>query len=226
VDAKNKRVRPDGSLEPEQKLDPEAVKGFLDTLNGIEEKMNSHVANASTIRVLDEANGDVVREIKGADPDSRQTQADLEANQAAIVAKVAAFLDPKLRGPIFTAVVRNKFFIGKFPVQQEMVDVKAVVGYRPGTIPTVAESYMSIVGELKKCIYGWLPEKAPEVQIVRAHVNDPSKWPKLNDEDWLETRDPFVAESEVYPLWDKYMEWRAQVQPTREEIDFYYSLMR
>jgi hypothetical protein len=215
LDPNDKWRRPDGSREPDAPVDPKILAAFLGGVAATEKKIAETVASGKTpIRELD-AEGTV----------NTYTPQNPE-EEAAVLAKVAAFLDPKLRGPIGWMVVRNKVFVMRIPVQQEMIDVTAITGQRIGEDLTQAQFIYSIIGELRKASYGWLPANAPDAQLLRAHISDPEQWPELRKIDWMASRDPYIIEAEIMPLWKAYLEWRMTVVPTRDEIDFYLAAQR
>jgi hypothetical protein len=137
--------------------------------------------------------------------------------------KVARFLDPKSIGPLTMLSARHKVFAVKIPTQQEILDVTNVSGVKGLEEPNSAQMQWQIYGELQKAAIGWLPERAQEVQTLRANILDPTKWPPLRKITWLDSRDPHVFTDEVIVLWDQYIAWRTAVVPSREELDFYYA---
>jgi hypothetical protein len=207
-----KMKRPDGTIEPETFRKGEKtnlLSDLVEKMGDVEKK----VASGAPMRVLDKNGERIVT------PDS-------EEDEQAIFEKVALFLDPKLRGPVFTFALeeRNKFFVGRFPVQNEMLDVQRSSKALGGDVSN-GDILVGVVGELLKAIIGWYPLNSPSVQIFRANVNDPAKWPVMKPVEWLETRDPYVMEDEILKLYEAYMKWKIDVQPTRDEIAFYYGRM-
>jgi hypothetical protein len=214
--ADRRDIRPDGTVEP-----PSVSRGektnLLGQLEALTKVAEEKLASGAPMVVLDGVTGKT--EVLTAD--SAATTAEKEQ---AIFDKVALFLDPKLRGPVFTFALkeRNKFFVGRFPVQNEMLDVQREATAL-GREVSNGDILIGIVGELLKAILGWYPLNSPDVQVFRAHINDPSKWPAFRENHWLETRDPYVQSDEIIPLWKAFAEWKLAVQPTQEEIRFYFS---
>lgn len=137
--------------------------------------------------------------------------------------KVAAFLDPTSRGPIGVLCVRHKMFAMRIPVQQEILDVTALTGAPAGVELNAAQAQWSIIGELRKAVMGWVPERSPAAHALRENIAWPKKWPPLNEPNWTNSRDPYIITDEILPLWDAYINWRASVVPTRDEIAFYWA---
>lgn len=228
-----KLVRPDGTIEQEGDVPEDRMRAFLASAGAIrpeggldakrlDDAMINHVQSATKIRQMDTDSGKVLEHTKD-DGTTDFSKLDGTAQQA-IFAKVAMFLDPKLRGPMTMLEVRHKVFVMRIPVHHEMIDVTQWTGQLAGVPPTEAQAVLSIIGELKKACHGWLPAGAAvALQQLRENVNDPEKWPAMREPDWMSTRDPNVLNSEIFPLWDKYKAWRDSVSPTAEEIDFYYS---
>lgn len=215
-----RRVRPDGTVEPEVVVDPEKMAKFLERVESGD--FTDAVTEATVIRELKEDG--TIQEVRKDDesPDGASS-AD---KQRAIFQKVAIFLDPRLKGPVTILVERHKAFVMRLPVAQELIDVTAVIGQKEGEPITSAQSMMSVIGELMKGCYGWLPESSADINILRENIGDPKKWPRLRPIEWLSSRDTSYLFKEVLPLWEKYLAWRNSVQPTEDEIDFYYSQLR
>jgi hypothetical protein len=199
---------------------PEEMKAFMDKAAGIEAgtiaKPVAPEATGDTIRVIDPTTGEIKEEAR--DKEVVLTAATLQ--------KVAAFLDPKTNGPLNVVIVRHKAFVMRIPTQQEILDVTSVIGAPIGAEMTQAQTQWSIVGELKKACYGYVGEQSPEFQVLRANIMDPTQWPPLKPLVWTESRDPYLFPEEILPLWEKYLQWRNEVLPTREEIDFYWANQR
>jgi hypothetical protein len=210
-----KAVRPDGSVEPDTGITKGAKTDLIGQLENLQAMAEEKLASGAPMRVLDKHGETAV---------SGDIEKQSEEAQQAIFDKVARFLDPKLRGPIFTFALeaRNKFFVGRFPTQNEMLDVQRGA-HAVGREVSDGDILYGIVGELLKAIIGWYPLNSPEVQMFRAHINDPKQWPQMQPKDWLDSRDPYVTEDEIIPLFQAYSKWKIEVQPTRDEIAFYYS---
>jgi hypothetical protein len=192
---------------------PEELKAFVDKVTDAEAP-----TGAGKVRMVDEATGEIKEQAATKDPEAEMTDATL--------AKVLAFLDPSSRGPITLLVARHKLFAMRIPTQQEILDVTAVTGVMVGTDMNAAQSQWSIIGELRKAVYGWVPEQSPAAQLLRANIAWPKKWPPLNDVHWTDSRDPYLLSEEILPLWAQYLTWREAVVPTRAEIDFYWASQR
>lgn len=148
-----------------------------------------------------------------------------EETQAAVLTKVARFLDPKTAGPVYALAVRGKLFAGRCITAQEALQTERLAAVEIGTSITSGQYLTMMVGELLKSLYGSVPENSPRGQLLQAHLNDPDKWPKLDEINWMAQRDPYVRSEEIEPLWDLYQKWKAQVTPSADEIRFYYSRM-
>jgi hypothetical protein len=157
------------------------------------------------------------------------TKKEEEDRRIAIIEKVGRFLDTKMHGPMFVGSARGKLFIGEYPRQQDLLDVQLLVGNRPNENLSVGEVNVAVIGELRKILFGWMPIASPKVQVLRANIDRREEWEKLdiklNRIEWMESRDPYVIDEEVTPLWRQYMKWRVEVEPTKEDFDFYYGLM-
>lgn len=153
-----------------------------------------------------------------------------EDGRTAVLQKVAAFLNTSLRGPMFIGEAGGKIFVGRFPRRQDLLDVQCIVGNRPGEQLSVGQQNNFVISELRSSLMGWLPVKSPKAQLLRAHIDEPDEWNRLginlNNVEWLASRDPYLFEREVEPLWEQYTAWKDSVTPSREEIDFYSSLMQ
>jgi hypothetical protein len=171
------------------------------------------------MRVLDE-NGNIV------EVDRKEAAAD-EVFTEKTFQKVLAFLDPVSLGPVMLLPQRHKLFAVRIPTQQELLDVQFILNtpFDKVTMNT-GEFQMSVIGELRKACFGWVPEVSQEAQTLRANISWREKWPKLRDISWQDTRDPYVWNDEIFPLYEKYVLWRQSVVPTRQEIDFYYANLK
>lgn len=147
------------------------------------------------------------------------------AEQDDILARVARFLDPKTAGPTYLIPARGKLFVGRLLTSQEALEVERM-GAMPMNSQMTSGQYLTlIIGELLKSIYGWVPEQSPRAQILKAHRDDPARWPKLEEVEWLATRDPYLRQEEIDPLYEAYVKWKASVIVGPEEIRFYFSRM-
>jgi hypothetical protein len=196
--------------------EPEAIKDFIDKITGVTDKLEAAVANGQAKLVQTQTEDGVVT-----DAPER------------VMAKVLAFLDNNMRGPItLLGPIRHKYFVMKIPSQQELLEVSAFAGTTVGEMQSIidgtdnmkiSDQAWSIIGELQKACFGFLPERSPLVDTLKQNIQNPTKWPKLRDNNWLATKDPYVLQGEVYPLWAEYQKWRADVVPTPSEIDFYWA---
>lgn len=200
-----------------------AVLEALSTMNDMAEKAaQAAAAGTATMRTIQD--GQVI------EGDGKAAEFTDEQRQA-ILRKVGAFLDTKLQGPRFIGTARGKLFIGEYPRRQDLLDVQIHAGNRPGEMPSAGQFNLATIDELRSVLFGWVPVKSPMAQLVRAHIDkSPEEMKKagitLNAIQWLESRDPYIMQAEIDPLWEQYQKWKTEVEPTREEIDFYYSLMQ
>lgn len=216
-------VAPKPKINGDGVPDPESLREFIAGVSGALDRTEAVVLDA-----ISTGSGKVtIRDENGAE----QAAPTPTLAPEAVIAKVLAFLDNKMRGPItLLGPIRHKLFVFRIPAQQEMIQVAAFAGTTleataemlKGTVK-VADQTWTIVGELQKACVGWIPERSPSVAILQQNINDPTKWPELRETNWLATRDPYVLEAEVYPLWKVYQEWRRDVVPTPADIDFYYA---
>lgn len=215
------------SAAPATELSQEEAnrKTMLDGIAAMEKMANialSKLASGDTsVKVISkETNGQVMD----------KTVAELdEEERSRIMRKVQAFLDPTHASPLFIGLVRtrNKLFVGCYPKQQDILDVKRQVGAMAGAEMNAYQATLAIVAELQKCVIGWVPIRSNRAAWIQAHgsFENFDKWPALEPVEWMNTRDTYVLDDEVFPLWEQYVEWRNLNTPTREELSFYYSLM-
>lgn len=230
-----KLIRPDGSVEDDASVPQDVMRQFLIDIKAVEAvpenqgAVMTRLECAQSIKMLDGESGKETVETRDPSPQAAPAPARLDpftadgAVQQQVFAKVARYLDPKLQSPITLITVRHKVFVMGIPTSQEMLDVTAFTGAVVDRDQTVAEQALQIVGECLKACRGWAPENSPDAQLLRAHINDPTKWPVLRKIDWLASRDGSVLMREAYPLYGQYRKWRTSVEPTPDEIDFYYS---
>jgi hypothetical protein len=215
-----REVRSDDKREQRDKRpgegvpDQQTLSKFLEKANAMD--VDSKAADAKTMRIMDDKG--VVSEVNPVE----EQQAEVFTEKT--FQKVLAFLDPVSVGPLMLLTARHKLFVVKIPTQQELLDVQYIMGTKIGSSElNTGEYQMSIIGELRKACFGWVPEDSQEAQILRANISWRDKWPRLRDISWQDTRDPYVFEDEIMPLYRKYLEWRVTVVPTRAEIDFYWA---
>jgi hypothetical protein len=206
------KIRGDGVPEPA------AIREFMETVAGATDRVEAAVDRAI-------ATG------SGAVKVTESVEAPGDLTPAHIMAKVVAFLDNKTHGPItILGPIRHKLFVMRIPRQQEMIEVTAFAGTTLADAADstlgklkVADQTWTLIGELQKACFGYLSERSPQVAALKQNIATPEKWPALRSPEWLTTRDPYVLEGEVYPLWAAYKEWRNAVVPTVEELDFYWA---
>lgn len=240
-------VRPDGSIEDDGSVPPEQMLQFLRDSGAVEAvdagqgAVMTRLEQAAALREIDGASGEVTVATRGVETlraEAEQARASMaprtsekkidpfqadDPTQQMIFTKVARYLDPRMKSPLQIFAVRHKLFVMKIPTSQELLDVTAFTGAKMNQEATIAENTLQIIGECIKGCHGWVPENSADAQLLRAHFNDPQKWPALRPIDWLASRDSSAFNREALPLWEKYKEWRESVEPTPEEIDFYYS---
>lgn len=233
--ATQKYVRPDGSREPEQSVAPEAMREFLDKATAIGKAIEEHGVTSfrelntqtGTITAAETAEAAITTAPNVQEPQNEMPKWQPPSDPADIRAlfdKCARFLDPHTKGPRTLITVRHKVFAVKLPVAQAMLDASQIVGVKVGAVMTEAEAAYYHVQVLRQAVMGWLPESNPAVAVLRENIDrDEKEWPKLQPINWLSTRDPYWYTEEVGPLYIEFMRWRALVEPTPEEFDFYFS---
>lgn len=195
------------------------MRGALDTMRNAASEASQAIENGgATVRALE--NGKVVQLASAEDE---------QKHRAAVIEKVGRFLDVKLHGPMFIGTARGKLFIGEYPRQQDILDVQVLVGNKPTENLSVGQLNVAVIDELRKVLFGWIPVTSPKAQLLRAHIDQRQEWErlgiKLQPVEWMASRDPYVMEREVRPLWEQYAEWKTKVEPTQDDLDFYYGLM-
>jgi len=214
-----KRQRPDGSQEPDDGISKGAKTDLVGQLSNLAEQAEEKVASGAPIRVLDAKGETTVRpdDEKPLPIDQRP-----ENEQQRVFEKVRAYLDRKLHGPLFYHALpeRNKFFVGRVLTQNESLDVEIESQYGSQMSEGLLKRVM--VGELSRAMFGWVPMNAPAFHVLRANADDPTKWPELKRCEFGETRDPYIVEEEVIPLYNAYAKWKIDVTPSQDEIRFYW----
>ena len=207
---------------------PADLKTFLDTVTSASERIEANVERlgaAATVREISaDTGGEVVEKavVSVATPEQKTAPFDDRT-----MSKVLAFLDNNMMAPTTVlGPIRHKFFVVKVPTQQELLDVTAFTGARvrdAAESMTQAEFAYSVIGELLKACAGWISERAPGFDLLRQNIAQPKLWPTLQPIAWLATRDPYVLEEEILPLWTAYQAWKLGVVPTKDEVDFYFA---
>jgi hypothetical protein len=143
-----------------------------------------------------------------------------ERSDAEVFARLAAFLDPTQRGPLFVSrPIRKRIYFAKYPNFAEILSANKLLQTEPEGNPDVAALWM-IAGELGVVVLGSLAEHDPGIQHILTYPADATKWPTLKPFSIANNRNPYLI-ADMKELWRQYIAWKIDVTPTEDEMEKY-----